>query len=325
MLPGEHEFFRAMFEDPGDWPRLVYADWLEDHGEIERAEFVRVQCRLSTMGPDEPRRRELEVREDELRPYYERALQPWLLHAFPDMLLSWRAERGIPHISFSDREFQSIAHKLREPFPWIGITLIWSAADLEEMVGLPMLERVVSVSFFYRDFRRESMRTLLSALDRAYLYDLSLGHSKNLRPSVMQQLANWPGLSRVRRLSFSFSELTDKEIGVLVGSGYLSNLRWLQLNNNGLTDIAPRSLASSPGIGTLRWIGLTGCDQVTRQGVEVLAGSDLLPSLEVINFGSRCFDLPAPPSVEFLRVKNRRVALVPDGAEGHWWGEWWDW
>jgi uncharacterized protein (TIGR02996 family) len=30
-----------------DWPRLVYADWLEEHGEGARAEFIRVQCELA--------------------------------------------------------------------------------------------------------------------------------------------------------------------------------------------------------------------------------------------------------------------------------------
>jgi uncharacterized protein (TIGR02996 family) len=30
-------------------PRLVYADWLEENGEPERAEFIRVQCELSTI------------------------------------------------------------------------------------------------------------------------------------------------------------------------------------------------------------------------------------------------------------------------------------
>src|SRR5436190_9976773 len=27
-----------------DTPRLVYADWLQEHGDDERAEFIRVQC-----------------------------------------------------------------------------------------------------------------------------------------------------------------------------------------------------------------------------------------------------------------------------------------
>jgi uncharacterized protein (TIGR02996 family) len=34
---------------PGDGPRLVLADWLEDHGETARGEFVRVQCELSRL------------------------------------------------------------------------------------------------------------------------------------------------------------------------------------------------------------------------------------------------------------------------------------
>jgi len=30
-----------------DSPRLIFADWLEEHGEEERAEFIRVQCELA--------------------------------------------------------------------------------------------------------------------------------------------------------------------------------------------------------------------------------------------------------------------------------------
>jgi uncharacterized protein (TIGR02996 family) len=36
-----------------DAPRLVYADWLEDHGEAGRAEFIRLQCELARMRPAE--------------------------------------------------------------------------------------------------------------------------------------------------------------------------------------------------------------------------------------------------------------------------------
>jgi len=31
-----------------DAPRLVYADWLDDHGDADRAEFIRVQCRMAS-------------------------------------------------------------------------------------------------------------------------------------------------------------------------------------------------------------------------------------------------------------------------------------
>jgi uncharacterized protein (TIGR02996 family) len=30
-----------------DAPRLIYADWLDEHGQAERAEFIRVQCELA--------------------------------------------------------------------------------------------------------------------------------------------------------------------------------------------------------------------------------------------------------------------------------------
>jgi uncharacterized protein (TIGR02996 family) len=38
----------AIQEAPDDdTPRLVYADWLAEHGDPERAEFIRVQCELA--------------------------------------------------------------------------------------------------------------------------------------------------------------------------------------------------------------------------------------------------------------------------------------
>lgn len=39
---------RTILERPdNDAARLVYADWLEEHGETERAEFIRAQCELA--------------------------------------------------------------------------------------------------------------------------------------------------------------------------------------------------------------------------------------------------------------------------------------
>lgn len=43
----QRAFIRKMQENPYDnTPRLIYADYLEDHGQGERAEFIRVCCRL---------------------------------------------------------------------------------------------------------------------------------------------------------------------------------------------------------------------------------------------------------------------------------------
>ena len=50
---------RAAPED--DAPRLVYADWLEEHGQPERAEFIRAQCELARTENAALRRREAEL------------------------------------------------------------------------------------------------------------------------------------------------------------------------------------------------------------------------------------------------------------------------
>jgi uncharacterized protein (TIGR02996 family) len=44
----EEAFLQAMGDNPeDDTTRLVYADWLEENGQAERAELIRVQCALA--------------------------------------------------------------------------------------------------------------------------------------------------------------------------------------------------------------------------------------------------------------------------------------
>src|SRR5262245_36042235 len=46
-------FFEAIAAEPdSDAPRLVYADWLDDRGEADRAELIRVQCELARLKAD---------------------------------------------------------------------------------------------------------------------------------------------------------------------------------------------------------------------------------------------------------------------------------
>jgi uncharacterized protein (TIGR02996 family) len=58
---------RAILDDPDDdAPRLVYADWLEEHGEAERAEFIRVQVERAEAPRYAPPRIELRRRRQSL-------------------------------------------------------------------------------------------------------------------------------------------------------------------------------------------------------------------------------------------------------------------
>ena len=60
-------FLAAVAEAPeDDAPRLVFADWLEENGQPERAELIRLQCRLAATDRYDAARRPLARREREL-------------------------------------------------------------------------------------------------------------------------------------------------------------------------------------------------------------------------------------------------------------------
>lgn len=62
-------------EPKSDLPRLVYADWLDDRGETEHAEFIRLQCQHhDTVIAGEEKRHYITSREREL---LRRFKQPW--------------------------------------------------------------------------------------------------------------------------------------------------------------------------------------------------------------------------------------------------------
>jgi uncharacterized protein (TIGR02996 family) len=55
VMTHDEAFLQAILESPDDdAPRLVYADWLDEHGDPARAEFIRLQCRLENMSLDDP-------------------------------------------------------------------------------------------------------------------------------------------------------------------------------------------------------------------------------------------------------------------------------
>jgi uncharacterized protein (TIGR02996 family) len=84
------DFLRAIIESPDDdAPRLVFADWLDEHGETERAEFIRVQIELATL-PKSGRRTRLEEREKELLARHE---EEWV-KPIRKRVVSWVFRRG---------------------------------------------------------------------------------------------------------------------------------------------------------------------------------------------------------------------------------------
>jgi uncharacterized protein (TIGR02996 family) len=66
MTAGEALLREILARPEDDAPRLVYADWLDEHGEAARAEFIRVQCELARLEEWDERRPYLEQRQEQL-------------------------------------------------------------------------------------------------------------------------------------------------------------------------------------------------------------------------------------------------------------------
>src|SRR6266542_126090 len=90
-MSDEAALLHAIGEHPDeDTPRLVYADWLDEHGTTEadcaRAEFIRVQIDRARIPEDDDRQAELEARERELFAVYGKAweypAERFQLHAY---------------------------------------------------------------------------------------------------------------------------------------------------------------------------------------------------------------------------------------------------
>ncbi len=62
MKQDKSGFWKSICADPDDdVPRLVFADYLDEHGQPERAELIRAQCDLETLPLSDPRRLDLEM------------------------------------------------------------------------------------------------------------------------------------------------------------------------------------------------------------------------------------------------------------------------
>ncbi|MFO0844211.1 MAG: TIGR02996 domain-containing protein, partial [Gemmataceae bacterium] len=87
-------FLRAIKHDPGDdVPRLVLADWLQDQGD-PRGELLALEVEIDRLAESDPRRERLRRRERLLLDQYGTT---WL-GPLVDLPLTWRFERGFPHL-----------------------------------------------------------------------------------------------------------------------------------------------------------------------------------------------------------------------------------
>jgi uncharacterized protein (TIGR02996 family) len=240
---------RAVLDAPDDdVPRLVYADWLDEHGDEAaraRANLIRVQCSLARLTDSAPEREALERRERELLAGHAAAwlagLPTW---AVPRGQLKWAAgkegrdveehrwarfRRGFLDgvCAPSARELHRHADALWAAEPVTDV-YIGDPDGLTQWRHCPHLARVAGLRFSHH----------------------SVG------PIEAVDLANLPNLTGLRELDLYRSEARDRGVRALANSPALAGLRVLELTFNDVHAAGARALIASPYLTRLEYLGL---------------------------------------------------------------------
>jgi uncharacterized protein (TIGR02996 family) len=255
-MPSATAFLADILEHPDDdTPRLVYADWLDENGDPDRAEFIRVQCELARGGPDKGRLKQLAQREMTL---LHENRQTWVKE-----VPAW-ARRYPDEVGFR-RGF--IAH-----------VICTALAFLQRGAGLFRRSPVQSIDFSAFD---EYVGPLANCPLLGRLTALSLPgfHGDPLGPEGARVLSQSPYLGNLQSLDLASSLIGPEGMAALAGASCLSGLNRLVLYSNELGPEGARALASSAHLTALTALNL-GDNHLQDEGVQILANSRNLRGLQ---------------------------------------------
>jgi uncharacterized protein (TIGR02996 family) len=317
----DHGFLAAILADPDDdLPRLVYADWLEEHGD-DRAEFIRVQCELAPLSaegplavhsPLDPRRDALEGRQKLL---LTRNGKRWSegLPVRPKGRFyrdegAW--QRGfVAELRLPAGEFLAGADELFRTIPLQSVWLEDVGPLAGELARSPHLQRLRVLDLTSNRLTDAQARRLLAA-PQLRLRELDLG-STGEREEAIGILAGSPRFAGLEALDLGHGRITPAGLTALVRSPHLSRLRALELDGNrfgpagiralfgdrdgprlsrmdlrrtNFTDEAARALADSPRAAALTDLNLC-CNPLGAGGLRTLADSPQLGNLESLWVG----------------------------------------
>jgi uncharacterized protein (TIGR02996 family) len=245
----EAAFLRAIFDQPEeDGPRLVYADWLDERGEADRAELIRVQCRLESM-PHTDRK--------PLRRWH----QEWkLMGRVRDTLgkvpqsVALSFERGLPTVAMRLNDF-------------LTRHTAWLRRHLEAgRIGRLVLRAGVRAPL--DDYVRRLVASVAGSSLPPVTLDLSLGDFGE------GFLAYLPDVPRLDRLGLADLPVTDARVEGLLA---LPRLTWLNL---GGTLVGDAGLAAVGRLTNLCSLDL-GATLVTDAGLSHLTGLTRLADLDL--------------------------------------------
>jgi uncharacterized protein (TIGR02996 family) len=285
-----------------DTPRLVYADWLDEHDEPERAEFIRIQFRLPNLSRRTVEAKRLAARETELRSKLFKHLTK-----LPFAEITFR--RGfVASITSGLQVFAKHAAKLRpEDAPAYELILKPDAADDDLLEGDYEDDWRKEIGLFQVIAKRRELRRCVSLDPRTYL-----------RGRTAEPILNSPNLTGLRRLRVTGDAGDAFED---LDSPTFSNLRWLDLHDNDDLDHHPPTitrLAHSRRLVNLEHLDLGDCN-LDDECLRALATTPHLLRLRYLDISDARLRF-REGFANFIRTSSMPALTELDLSDSFWWG-----
>jgi uncharacterized protein (TIGR02996 family) len=245
---------RAVLAAPDDdAPRLVYADWLDEHGDPARAAFIRAQVELGRRPADPNRTLQLRKAEVALLRANRDAWTAWV----PGWAEARTFSRGfLEGIRAEASDFIARGDEVRRRTPLGAVQL-----DGREELAVPVLRTraldglrslTLSVPVPAGAWEHLATSTSLGKLRALHL------NSKGPADELVGALVGSTALPALRTLRLTWCTLGDEHSARLVGHPWVGRLRALDLRNNFITDDGGRALIDSPHLDRVQVLNLRG-------------------------------------------------------------------
>jgi uncharacterized protein (TIGR02996 family) len=319
MTDHDIAFLRTCLDHPDDdTPRLIYADWLEDHDEQARAELIRVQCELEKLTDEDPRGVVLGEREAELLTAHAHSwragLPVWVRRPGRSrqgtlVRNQGRAQfrRGLFHFRLSASEFLRQGKTLRRKVPFDSLCLHKAAGHIHDLLASGLLEglRHLDIGYNHRmsddeaielansgqlvslrslnvanlQFGPDAWQALVSSPHLANLTLFQADACPEILLGVLVQHAAWTGLQRLRLGGCSFA---PNLVVAFADSPRWTSLQELNISFGRIGPNGTEAMARSPYLRNLRWLTLRYCS-LEDKGIKALVGSPNVGSLVYLN------------------------------------------
>jgi uncharacterized protein (TIGR02996 family) len=296
-------FLRDAKDHPeDDTPRLVLADWLDDHGDEAdqaRAAHLRAQCRLARLKRGDP---EWEDVAQEVQALEDQHVIGWL-GPLSTGKLRRSFVRGLVRLRARARWVlgpRNQALSATETWTWVeGLELESTRSrDVAELAACVALGSLSSLSLDCWSWEDTSVsaKALAASPHLKGLVSLKLSSSN---PTILGLLES-PHLTCLTSLGLPRCQLNTAKAWPLLALPYLERLTNLDLSSNDLDDAFVETLAACPHLTNLRSLNLSSNTRLSEVAARALLDSKHLTSLARV-------EVPIWRSRPYVRILSEAV------------------